>query len=93
MLESPTLAVDGIVAKRVDAVEGLSHLVDDPRPARQRVAPYEQPIVGELIDGPPPGVALYAVSGTGRYGAYLATRGREHALMPQLAHAVTVARR
>jgi SAM-dependent methyltransferase len=77
LLDSPTLAVDGVVANRVDTVEGYriwSTSYDEPG---NGLFPYEEPIVREIIDGLPAGLALDAACGTGRYIEYLATRGNQ----------------
>jgi SAM-dependent methyltransferase len=75
LLDSPTMAVDGVDATQVDTVEGYriwSTIYDEPG---NGLYPYEEPIVREIIDGVPAGVALDAACGTGRYAEYLATRG------------------
>jgi SAM-dependent methyltransferase len=75
LLDSPTMAVDGVEADRVDTVEGYriwSTSYDQPD---NGLFPYEEPIVREIIDGVPAGVALDAACGTGRYAEYLAARG------------------
>jgi SAM-dependent methyltransferase len=75
LLDNPSLAVDGVVANPVDTVDGYriwSMTYDQPG---NGLFPYEEPIVREIIDGLPQGVALDAGCGTGRYSGYLAARG------------------
>jgi ubiquinone/menaquinone biosynthesis C-methylase UbiE len=75
LLDSPTLAVDGVVANRVDTVEGYriwSTSYDQPG---NGLFPYEEPIVRGIIDGLPASLALDGACGTGRYAEYLAGRG------------------
>ena len=53
---------------------GLSVGVDYDEPGNQLID-LEQPIVRQILDGLPPGVALDAACGTGRHSTYLASLG------------------
>lgn len=56
----------------VDGYQSWAAVYDDPGNAMIDV---EQPIVREILDGIPTGIALDAACGTGRHADYLATRG------------------
>ncbi|XVV16820.1 methyltransferase domain-containing protein [Actinoplanes sp. CA-131856] len=75
LLDSPALNDDGVTAERVDTVNGYkvwSATYDDPG---NGLFAIEEPIVHEMLGSVPPGVALDAACGTGRYTAFLAERG------------------
>ncbi|MFG1994135.1 methyltransferase domain-containing protein [Actinoplanes sp. NPDC048988] len=77
LLDSPTLKGEGVTAARVDTVSGYqvwSATYDQPG---NGLFAIEEPIVHEILDSVPPGVALDAACGTGRYTAYLAARGHQ----------------
>ena len=75
LLDSPALKGDGVTAARVDTVSGYqvwSATYDEPGNGLFEI---EEPIVDEILGSLPPGVALDAACGTGRYTEYLAGRG------------------
>ncbi|MFF5083644.1 class I SAM-dependent methyltransferase [Actinoplanes sp. NPDC000266] len=75
LLDSPPLNDDGVTAERVDTVNGYkvwSSTYDQPG---NGLFAIEEPIVHEMLGPVPPGVALDAACGTGRYTGYLAARG------------------
>jgi SAM-dependent methyltransferase len=77
LLDSPALSGDGVLANRVDTVDGYrlwSATYDQPG---NGIFAYEEPFVREILDALPPGVALDAACGTGRHAEYLATRGHQ----------------
>lgn len=75
LLDDPSLRGDGVLAQRVDTVEGYrvwSATYDQPGNGLFEI---EEPIVHDILSSLPPGAALDAACGTGRYAAYLAARG------------------
>ncbi len=75
LLDSPELTGAGVTAERVGTVAGYrvwSRTYD--RPGNGLYA-FEEPLVDEMLDPLPPGVALDAACGTGRHAARLAARG------------------
>jgi SAM-dependent methyltransferase len=77
LLDEPGLAGDGVTAFRADTTDGYriwAATYDEPG---NGIFPYEEPIVHEIIDARPAGVALDAACGTGRYSVYLAARGHD----------------
>ncbi|MFC7330403.1 class I SAM-dependent methyltransferase [Marinactinospora rubrisoli] len=75
LLDDPTLAGTGVDVDRVDTVDGYrvwSRTYDD---GRNGAFDIDEPLVTEILDGLPPGVAVDAACGTGRYAALLAERG------------------
>ncbi|MFB9415311.1 class I SAM-dependent methyltransferase [Dactylosporangium matsuzakiense] len=75
LLDSPALNVAGVDAAPVDTVNGYkvwSATYDQPG---NGLFAIEEPIVHEILGALPPGVALDAACGTGRYTAYLAQQG------------------
>jgi SAM-dependent methyltransferase len=75
LLDSPSLSGDGVTATRVDTVSGYrvwSATYDQPG---NGLFPIEEPIVHEILGSLPPGVAVDAACGTGRYTEYLAKQG------------------
>ncbi|HCT77550.1 MAG TPA: SAM-dependent methyltransferase [Micromonosporaceae bacterium] len=75
LLDSPPLDTEGVLATRVDTVDGYrawSATYDQPG---NGLFVHEQPIVHEILDSLPTGVALDAACGTGRYTEYLAAQG------------------
>jgi ubiquinone/menaquinone biosynthesis C-methylase UbiE len=75
LLDDGSLAGAAVEVERVDTVEGYrvwSGTYDDPGNAAFDI---DRPVVGEIIDTLPPGVALDAACGTGRYSRSLAERG------------------
>ena len=53
----------------------LPRLVEDLRPAHRRMFKHEESVVQEILGSVPPGTALDAACGTGRYAEFLAAQG------------------
>jgi ubiquinone/menaquinone biosynthesis C-methylase UbiE len=75
LLESPDALGTGIEARPLSTREGYDRWAAwyDDQP--NQLLEIEQPIVREILDGLPVGVALDAACGTGRHAAYLASLG------------------
>ncbi|WP_327581724.1 methyltransferase domain-containing protein [Nonomuraea sp. NBC_00507] len=76
LLDDDTLANAAVDVVRADTVEGYqiwSTTYDGPNSAFD----IDEPIVHEIVDALPAGVALDAACGTGRLAAYLASRGHQ----------------
>lgn len=74
LLDDAALADAGVDVRRVGTVDGYriwSESYDGPNSAFD----VDEPVVGEILDPLPPGVALDAACGTGRMTALLAGRG------------------
>lgn len=74
LLDSPQLN-EGVMAHGVDSVDGYgiwSATYDQPR---NSLFDIDEPIVQEILGPLPPGTALDAACGTGRYAEYLAAQG------------------
>jgi ubiquinone/menaquinone biosynthesis C-methylase UbiE len=68
---------EGVEARPITTREGYARwapFYDEPG---NQLLDLEQPVVREILDGLPVGVALDAACGTGRHGAYLASLGHE----------------
>jgi ubiquinone/menaquinone biosynthesis C-methylase UbiE len=77
LLDSAEDLGEGIDARPITAREGYdlwAPVYDEPG---NELLDIEQPIVHEILDGLPVGVALDAACGTGRHAAYLASHGHE----------------
>jgi SAM-dependent methyltransferase len=75
LLDSAEELGDGAVVDPIPTTEGYgswAEFYDDPG---NQLIDLEQPIVREILDGLPQGVALDAACGTGRHSAYLASLG------------------
>ncbi len=75
LLDSPALAGDGVAATRVDTVDGYrvwSATYDEPG---NGLFALEEPVAHEILGALPPGTALDAACGTGRYTGFLADQG------------------
>ncbi|RCV52049.1 class I SAM-dependent methyltransferase [Marinitenerispora sediminis] len=75
LLDDDSLADAAVAVDPVDAVEGYrvwSASYDD---GRNPAFDLDEPVVGEILDALPAGVAVDAACGTGRYSAVLAGRG------------------
>ena len=75
LLESPDALGAGTEARPIstrDAYDSWAPLYDD---QPNQLLEIEEPIVREILDGLPIGVALDAACGTGRHAAYLASLG------------------
>jgi len=75
LLDSVEELGDGAVVDAISTTEGYSTWADFYDHPRNQLIELEQPIVREIVDGLPAGVALDAACGTGRHAAYLASRG------------------
>jgi SAM-dependent methyltransferase len=75
LLDSPALRTEGVVAGRAGTVDGYrvwSATYDQPG---NGLFVHEEPVVYDILDALPPGIALDAACGTGRYARYLSARG------------------
>jgi ubiquinone/menaquinone biosynthesis C-methylase UbiE len=75
LLDSVEQLGDGAVVEPIPTMEayhGWAEFYDEPG---NQLIDLEQPIVREILDGLPRGVALDAACGTGRHSAYLASLG------------------
>jgi len=82
----------GAVIQRVaaaDGYDGWAPSYDEPGNA---MIDTEEPLVRDILDGLPPGVALDAACGTGRHSAYLAARGHKVIGIDSSTGMLTVAR-
>jgi ubiquinone/menaquinone biosynthesis C-methylase UbiE len=66
---------DGVVVEAIPTTEGYADWAETYDEPGNQLVELEQPLVREIIDGLPPGVALDAGCGTGRHSAHLAARG------------------
>ncbi|MDR8410968.1 class I SAM-dependent methyltransferase [Nonomuraea sp. 3-1Str] len=76
LLDDEALSDAGVEVARVDAVEGYriwSRTYDGPN----GLFAIDEPVVGQILDALPAGVALDAACGTGRVAASLAGRGHQ----------------
>jgi ubiquinone/menaquinone biosynthesis C-methylase UbiE len=77
LLDSGEELGDGVEACSITTSEGYARwaaFYDDPG---NQLIDLEEPVVREMLDGLPRGVALDAACGTGRHSAYLASLGHE----------------
>jgi ubiquinone/menaquinone biosynthesis C-methylase UbiE len=75
LLDSAEELGDGVAARPMTTREGYARwapVYDEPG---NQLIDLEQPVVREILDSLPPGVALDAACGTGRHTAYLASLG------------------
>ncbi|RSM70728.1 SAM-dependent methyltransferase [Actinoplanes sp. ATCC 53533] len=75
LLDHPELGGPGVTAERVGTVAGYqvwSRTYDQPG---NGLFAFEEPLVDEILDPLPPGVALDAACGTGRHSGRLVARG------------------
>jgi ubiquinone/menaquinone biosynthesis C-methylase UbiE len=75
LLESPDAFGAGIEARPISTREGYDSWAPSYDGQPNQLLEIEQPIVREILDGLPVGVALDAACGTGRHAAYLAKLG------------------
>lgn len=75
LLESPDALGAGIEARPISTREGYDRWAPSYDEPGNQLLDLEQPIVREILDGLPIGVALDAACGTGRHAAYLASLG------------------
>jgi len=77
LLDSVEELGDGVEARPIATREGYARwaaFYDEPG---NQLIDLEQPLVREILDGLPPGVALDAACGTGRHTTYLASLGHK----------------
>jgi SAM-dependent methyltransferase len=77
LLDEESLNGQGVLVDRVDTIDGYrvwSQTYDEPR---NGLFDFEEPLVTEILDERPTGVAVDAACGTGRYAEYLAARGHQ----------------
>jgi ubiquinone/menaquinone biosynthesis C-methylase UbiE len=77
LLDSAEELGDGVEARQITTSEGYSRWATSYDEPGNQLLDLEQPIVREILDSLPPGVALDAACGTGRHTAYLASLGHE----------------
>jgi ubiquinone/menaquinone biosynthesis C-methylase UbiE len=75
LLDSVEELGDGAVVDPIPTTEGYGSWAEFYDEPGNQLIELEQPIVREMLDGLPAGVALDAGCGTGRHSAYLASRG------------------
>ena len=75
LLESPDALGAGIEARPIPTREGYDSWAPRYDEQPNQLLAIEQPIVREILDGLPIGVALDAACGTGRHALYLASLG------------------
>ena len=66
---------DGVMVERGDTVTGYRRWAATYDEPRNSLFDADEPVMHEIIEGLPPGDALDAACGTGRYAEYLAGRG------------------
>ena len=75
LLDSAEELGDGALVDTMPTTEGYGSWAEAYDEPGNQLVELEQPVVREIIDGLPAGVALDAACGTGRHSAYLASRG------------------
>ncbi len=75
LLDSVEELGDGVVVEPIPTTEGYGSWAEFYDEPGNQLIDLEQPIVREILDGLPRGVALDAACGTGRHSAYLASLG------------------
>jgi SAM-dependent methyltransferase len=75
LLDSGERLGEGVEARPVTTREGYAWWAPSYDEPGNQLLELEQPIVREILDSLPVGVALDAACGTGRHSAYLASRG------------------
>jgi ubiquinone/menaquinone biosynthesis C-methylase UbiE len=75
LLDSVDELGDGVEVRPITTQEGYAGWAEFYDEAPNQLLDLEQPIVREILDGLPVGVALDAACGTGRHSAYLASLG------------------
>jgi SAM-dependent methyltransferase len=66
---------DGVAVHPILSTEAYASWADYYDEPGNQLIDLEQPVVREILDDLPPGVALDAACGTGRHSAYLASLG------------------
>jgi ubiquinone/menaquinone biosynthesis C-methylase UbiE len=75
LLDSAAELGDGVEARPITTGEGYARWAAFYDQPGNELVDIEQPIVREILDGLPVGIALDAACGTGRHAAYLASLG------------------
>jgi SAM-dependent methyltransferase len=75
LLDSAEELGEGAMVDAIPTTEGYGSWAEFYDEPGNELLELEEPIVQEIIDGLPAGVALDAACGTGRHSAYLASRG------------------
>src|SRR6266511_2600341 len=75
LLDSVEELGDGAVVEPISTTEGYGSWAEFYDEPGNQLIDLEQPIVWEILDGLPRGIALDAACGTGRHSAYLASLG------------------
>jgi SAM-dependent methyltransferase len=75
LLDSAEELGDGVVVDSIPTIEGYAGWAEFYDEPGNQLIDLEQPIVREILDGLPRGVALDAACGTGRHSSYLASLG------------------
>ena len=75
LLDSAEELGDGAVVEPMPTTEAYAGWAESYDEPGNQLVELEQPLVREIIDGLPAGVALDAGCGTGRHSSYLASRG------------------
>ena len=75
LLDSADQLGSGAAIQPIPVVEGYGAWAESYDLPGNQLIDLEQPIVREILDGLPPGIALDAACGTGRHAEYLATLG------------------
>lgn len=75
LLESAAELGDGAVVDAMPTTEAYGSWAESYDEPGNQLVELEQPVVREIIDGLPVGLALDAACGTGRHSAYLSSRG------------------
>jgi SAM-dependent methyltransferase len=93
LLADPSLASHpGVMVGRGDAVTGYRQWADSYDEPRNGLFDFDEPLVHEILDGLPTGKVLDAACGTGRFAAYLVSRGHEVVGADNSAHMLARAR-
>ena len=77
LLDSVDELGDGVEARTITTREGYARWAEFYDEPGNQLLDLEQPVVREILDGLPVGVALDAACGTGRHTAYLAALGHK----------------
>jgi ubiquinone/menaquinone biosynthesis C-methylase UbiE len=77
LLDSVEALGDGVEVRPITTREGYARWAASYDEPGNQLLDLEQPLVREILDGVPIGVALDAACGTGRHTAYLASLGHE----------------
>jgi ubiquinone/menaquinone biosynthesis C-methylase UbiE len=77
LLDSAEALGAGVEVRPMTTRDGYARWAPSYDEPGNQLLELEQPVVREILDGLPPGVALDAACGTGRHAAYLAALGHE----------------